>query len=109
MMINKEWILYFCYDNRNKEFTERHKKKIDPPKKKLKSEMHNHEFSRTEPIQIVNFLQNFKPACNSSNVHEGQAVWLFSGFINISDRDWNQRTVIRITAVQEKDYENLDK
>lgn len=71
--------------------TETQKKKINPWKKNINTEMMNHELKSTDPIQILVFLMTFQDAYDSTNIHERAAKWLFWNFI----RDCAQKSIIQ--------------
>lgn len=43
--------------------------------------MEDHSFSSKDPVSIINFLTEFKRACDLSHYQEGAAVWLFPDFM----------------------------
>lgn len=47
----------------------------------MPTEMLHQEFAPSDPIQILDFLLNFRRSCDSANIHEGAAKWLFPHFM----------------------------
>lgn len=47
----------------------------------MRTEMLHHGFSSSDPIQILDYLHNFRRSSDLANIHEGAAKWSFPHFM----------------------------
>lgn len=66
--------------NRSTDYESRHKGNSNWWRKKLRSEILYDEFTQSEPIQILDFLLNFRRSRDVANIHGGAAKCLFPHF-----------------------------
>lgn len=44
--------------------------------------MNSHNFNHFDHTLIIGFWENFKQVCDTNDVHDGTAMWLFHFFID---------------------------
>ena len=73
--------------NRSASYTPRMTGNLTRAKKKVDASMSSRTWTGKDKIGVLNFLENFKRACDSAGLHEGLAMHLFQFYVK--EKAWN--------------------
>ena len=88
--------------NRSLYYSGRLAGKIHKYQKRTDVRMGKKTFNGSDPVAIINFLINFRAACDAADAHEGVALWLFQFYLSGSAKSTVEKKIRERAPTEEQ-------